>query len=68
VVGLLAIGAVGAIPQLGDWLPSTLVGAPTGLVQGGLDPVDLLQPGLVTVVLTAASLAGAVVLAQHREL
>jgi hypothetical protein len=37
-------------------------------VQGGLDPVALLQPGLVTVVLTAASLAGAVVLAQRREL
>lgn len=68
VVGLLAIGAVGAIPQLGDWLPSTLVGAPTGLVQGGLDPADLLQPALVTVALTVAALALAVVLAQRREL
>ncbi len=68
VVGLLAVGALGAIPQLGDWLPSTLVGAPTGLVQQQIDPVDLVQPALVTVVLTVAALAGAVTLMSRREL
>jgi ABC-2 type transport system permease protein len=68
VVGLLAVGAVGAIPPLGRWLPSSLVGAPTGLVQGGLDPGDLLKPGLVTVALTVVALVGAVLLARGREL
>ncbi len=68
VVGLLAVGAFGVVPQLGDWLPSTLVGAPTGLVQQRIDPVDLVQPGLLTIVLTAAALAGAVGLMRRREL
>jgi ABC-2 type transport system permease protein len=68
VVALLAVGAVGAIPQLQAWLPSTLVGAPTGLVQLRTDPGDLLQPALVTVGLTAAALAGAVALMRRREL
>jgi ABC-2 type transport system permease protein len=68
VVALLGIGALGAIPQLRDWSPATLVGAPTGLAQGGLDPGDLLQPGLVTVGLTVAALVGAVVLMRRREL
>jgi ABC-2 type transport system permease protein len=68
-VGLLiAVAIVGLIPQVEEWLPSNLVGAPTALASGEGEPADYLRAAVVTVALTAAALVGATALVRRREL
>lgn len=65
---LLVVALVGVIPQVGDWLPSHLVGAPAALAAEASQPADYLRASAVTVVATAAALAGAIRLVGRREL
>lgn len=68
-VGLLiGVALVGLIPQVGEWLPSHLVGAPTALAAGSAEAGDYLRASAVTVAATAAALAGAAALVRRREL
>lgn len=68
-VGLLvAIALVGVIPQVGEWLPSHLVAAPSALAAQETSASDYVRASLVTVAATAATLAGAIRLARRREL
>ncbi len=68
-VGLLiAMAIVGLIPQVGEWLPSNLVGAPTALASGQSEPGDYLRSVTVTALLTVAALVGATALVRRREL
>ena len=68
-VGLLILVAlVGIIPQVGEWLPSHLIGAPTALADGSLEPADFVRAAGVTVVATAAALVAAGRLVRRREL
>lgn len=68
-VGLLiGVALVGLIPQVGEWLPSHLVGAPTALADGSAEVSDYLRASAVTIVATAAALAGATALVRRREL
>ncbi|WP_327002203.1 hypothetical protein OHA72_44855 [Dactylosporangium sp. NBC_01737] len=64
---LLAMAILGGIGGLGRWLPTTLAGAPAGLVDGTA-PGFYLPATAVTVAGTAAALAGAIVLGGRREL
>jgi len=68
-VGLLIVLAiVGLIPQVGDWLPSHLVGAPAALAEQAAEATDYLGSAAVTVAATAALLWLATVLVRRREL
>ena len=68
-VGLLIVLAiVGLIPQVGDWLPSHLVGAPAALAEQAGEPTDYLGAAGVTVAATAALLWLAAALVRRREL
>lgn len=68
-VGLLvAVALVGVIPQVGEWLPSHLVGAPSALAAAETSASDYVGASVVTVAATVAALAGAVRLARRREL
>lgn len=68
-VGLLvAIALVGVVPQIGDWLPSHLVGAPAALVAHDAAGGDFVAATGVTLVATAAALLGAVRMLRRREL
>ena len=68
-VGLLiAVALVGIIPQVGEWLPSYLVGAPTALADGSSAPSDFVRAAVVSVVATIAALAAAARLVRRREL
>lgn len=67
VVLLLLTGIAGGLFQAGTWLPTGLLGALGDLTAG--KPATGYLPGLaVTLILTAAALAGAVVLGDRREL
>lgn len=64
---LLLLPIVGIVPDVGEWLPSHLVGAVDALVRGA--PLsDYLGAGVVTVALTLAALGLAVRWAEQREL
>jgi ABC-2 type transport system permease protein len=64
---LLALPIVGIAPDIGEWLPSHLVGAIDGLVRdAGLG--DYMRSIMVTLALTAASLWAAIRWAGQREL
>jgi len=65
---LLAIALVGVVPQIGDWLPSHLVGAPAALVAQDATGSDFVAAAVVTVVATGAALLGAIHLMGRREL
>lgn len=65
---LLLIALVGAIPQVGEWLPSHLVGAPAALAAETSEAGDLVGASLVTVAATAFALLGATRLLARREL
>lgn len=65
---LIAIGLLGVVPQLSEWVPGYLVGAPAQLAAGASDPDDYLRAAVVCLVATAASLASAVLLVRRREL
>jgi ABC-2 type transport system permease protein len=64
---LLALGVVGLVPQLGEWLPGALVGSPTALADGQRQAGDYVRPAAVTVAATVAALLGAVSLLRRRE-
>ena len=64
---LLGLAIVGSFGSLGRWLPTTLLGALTGLVDTAR-PADYLPAIATTVVATGAALAGAIALAARREL
>lgn len=65
---LLGVALVGLVPQVEAWLPSALVSAPTALVAETAEPGDYLRAALVASGATVAALAGAVALADRREL
>lgn len=65
---LLGVAALGLIPQVGDWLPSALVGAPEALVRGTAEAADYVPAVAVTLIATAAALTLAVAAADRREL
>lgn len=64
---LLSLPIIGIAPQVGEWLPSHLVGAIDSLVRGG-SASDYLGSSLVTMALTLGALALAVRWAEQREL
>jgi ABC-2 type transport system permease protein len=67
IILLLLTGIVGGLVRAGTWLPTGLLGALGDLTAGR--PAGDYLPGLaVTVILTAAALAGAVVFGNRREL
>jgi ABC-2 type transport system permease protein len=68
VVIIIGIAIIGVIPQIGDWLPSHLVGAPAALASGGAEPGDYVRATVVSLAATVACLAGAVALVRRREL
>lgn len=65
---LLAIALVGVIPQVSDWLPSHLVGAPAALAASDAVAGDFLGATVVTLIAAALALLGAVRLVSRREL
>lgn len=65
---LLAIALVGVVPQIGDWLPSHLVGAPASLAADAATSGDFVKAVLVTGAATGAALVAAVQLLRRREL
>jgi ABC-2 type transport system permease protein len=67
LVALLAMAILGNVGDLGRWLPTTLAGAMAGLVRD-TTLTDYLPATAVTLGLTAAALAGAIVLGERREL
>lgn len=67
VVILLGLPIVGIVPNVGEWLPSQLVGALDGLVRG-VDFTDYLRATAVTVVAGVAALWAAIRLTSRREL
>lgn len=65
---LLAMGILGGLGgDLGQWLPTTLLSAMTGLVRDA-QPADYLPASIVTVAATAAALVAATALGSRREL
>ncbi len=67
IVTVLILAVIANIPHLGRWLPTSLVGALPSRVRDGA-PVDYLPATVVTVVLTVATMAGAVRFGGRREL
>ena len=67
LVLLLLTGIVGSLVGAGTWLPTGLLGA-LGDLTAGTSAADYLPGLVVTLILTAASLAGAVALGNRREL
>jgi ABC-2 type transport system permease protein len=67
VVILLFMPIVGVIPDVGQWLPSYLIGGIDGLVRNGAIG-EYMRAAIVTIVLTVGALAVAVRWAEQREL
>jgi len=67
LVLLLLTGIVGSLVGASTWLPTGLLGA-LGDLSAGTSAADYLPGLVVTLILTAASLAGAVALGNRREL
>jgi ABC-2 type transport system permease protein len=68
-VGLLIVVAVaGVVPQVSEWLPSHLVGAPAALAAGQSEPGDYVRAALVCAAATAGVLLAAIGLVRRREL
>jgi ABC-2 type transport system permease protein len=65
---LIAIGVLGVVPQIKEWVPGYLVGAPAELAAGATEPSDYLRSMGVCMVATVGALAGAVALVRRREL
>ncbi|MGB9374882.1 MAG: hypothetical protein WCA82_12065 [Jiangellales bacterium] len=65
---LLAMALLGLIPQISEWLPSHLVGAPSALAAEAAVASDYLPAVAVSVAATATALVGATALAKRREL
>jgi ABC-2 type transport system permease protein len=64
---LLLLPIIGIAPNVGEWLPSHLVGAIDSLVRGGAVS-DYIGATVVTVALTVGTLSLAVRWAEQREL
>ena len=56
---LLGLALLGLVPQIGEWLPSHLVGAPSALADESAVASDYLRAAGVSVVATAGALVGA---------
>lgn len=64
---LLLLPIVGLVPQVGEWLPSALVGAPDALVRGSAHGADFARPAGVAALGALAAVGGATALADRRE-
>jgi ABC-2 type transport system permease protein len=67
LVTLLALAVLGNLGDIGRWLPTSLAGALAGLVRD-TSPGQYLPAAEVALVVTAAALAGAVILGERREI
>lgn len=68
-VGLIiGLALIGLVPQVGEWLPSHLVGAPAALADESAVASDYLRAVGVSIAATAGALVGATALAKRREL
>lgn len=68
-VGLLVVLAlVGLIPQVGEWLPSYLVGAPVAMAEESAEASDFARAAAVSIVATGVLLLAAARLVRRREL
>lgn len=65
---LLGLALLGLVPQIGEWLPSHLVGAPSALADKSAVASDYLSAAGVSAVATVGALVGATALAKRREL
>jgi ABC-2 type transport system permease protein len=65
---LLGMALLGLVPQIGEWLPSHLVVAPSALAAESAEASDYLRAVGVSVAAAAAALVGATALAKRREL
>lgn len=65
---LLGIAILGVVPQISEWVPSYLVGAPAALAAGAVEQGEFARAAGVAVVATVGALAGAVLLVRRREL
>jgi ABC-2 type transport system permease protein len=67
LVGLLGLAILGNVTGTGRWLPTTLLGAMAGLVDGA-DPADHLPAAAITVAAGAVALIASVALTARREI